>query len=220
MRRNKSGTSRTFSIHPDVVLRVLGQIDGQEVLNKARLLKSLIKEIRRMGKVVGELKEKKAGVGYTDVTVGTQKVRAWDTIKTRDGKIILNPVKEQLDGCRVGDTVEADIVSRDSGGRTYLNLAGIAIQSAPGAQADAPGEVVYPDRTRNEGQAASPLHNIDRFYLAMAPAVYRGVMGMFAATDFAWIEENHERISAVCNRVIEHAFDHMEGLKSTLENKE
>jgi hypothetical protein len=162
-----------------------------------------IKEVRM--KVTGEIESKKAGDGYVDVTVKGTKVRAWATVKGRDNVVRENPAYKQLEGCRVGNTVEAEIAEKTSNGVVYKNLAGIVLQNSPGDSGES--EVVRPDR-----QSGST----ERLYVALVPALYRMVGAMMNKCELEYLSENHERISAIVHVMFEHALDHLSGLKNTV----
>jgi hypothetical protein len=215
MKNSRKGTSRLGTspfrgISPATLKKIVGEIDSEGILNIVSKLHLIIKEIRTMSKVVGELKSIKIGNGKTDLVVGETKIGAWHTIKTKTGAEIPNPALSQLEGCKVGDTVEAEVFVTKSG---YTNLNGISIQTSPGhVPATSTGEpsgvpVVIP----------FPAGDFERFYCAVAPAVYNALGRIIGKQDSSvWVEENHERFSAVANAVIEHAYDHFVGLKHTL----
>lgn len=163
---------------------------------------SIIKEIRMSDKLVGVLESKKAGTAqngstYTDVTIGTQKIKLWDTIKTKAGGIIGNPAKTQLDGCRIGDTVEAKVYTNQGG---YKSINEICVQNAPGAaEAGEPvtGESnVSPDRFSG---------STERQALVLIPAAYRfiaefvGGNGIKPEDRMAYLEENKDRFIALAH---------------------
>ena len=176
-----------------------------------------------MSKIVGELKGKTKGNGCVDVTVGETKVRCWETIKGRDGLVRANPVFVQLDGCRVGDMVEIDIVERKVGDKTWLNLGGIALQSKPEA-VSATSQVVQP-----VGQSG---HSWESFQMTHGPAVIQGLLAGLSGKDvdiegnptgkvrdFSWLEEgNHERVAAMYGGLMDSLWLNFEGRRAYLEN--
>jgi hypothetical protein len=154
----------------------VGEIDSESILNIVSKLHLIIKEIRTMSKVVGELKSIKIGNGKTDLVVGETKIGAWHTIKT-------------------------------------TNLNGISIQT----KTDHVPTQSAGDPTGSPVIIPFPAGDFERFYCAVAPAVYNALGRIIGKQDSSvWVEENHERFSAVANAVIEHAYDHFVGLKHTL----
>lgn len=99
-------------------------------------------------KVLGELKAKSEKDVAVDIEVGGQKIRAWKTMK-RGQDTVPNPAIAELEGCRVGQFVEAVYDTRESNGRTYSNLRSIAIQTGE-PQTSAP-----PVSNQSDGQTAS-----------------------------------------------------------------
>ncbi|MCK9602344.1 MAG: hypothetical protein M0R06_25085 [Sphaerochaeta sp.] len=175
-----------------------------------------------MSKVVGELKSKVRGTGCVDVTVEGTKVRCWETIKGRDGVVRANPVLAQLEGCRVGDIVEAEIVERQSNGRTFMNLGGISLQTKPEAvQSSAP---VYP-----VGQSD---HTWETFQMTHGPAVIKGLIAGLSGKDvdlegnptgkvrdFSWLEEgNGDRVVAMWGALMDSMWLNFDGRRACLEN--
>jgi hypothetical protein len=79
-------------------------------------------------KVIGKLDEKTAKESFTDIKVGGVNIRVWNTIK-RGQDTITNPALEALNGCRIGEKVEAVYFEKLFNGRAYANLLSIAIQS-------------------------------------------------------------------------------------------
>jgi hypothetical protein len=114
-----------------------------------------------------------------------------------------------LAGCRIGDTVEADVYEKaGANGGTFRNLNGIVIQNSPGeAVAGEPLPPVYSDRASG---------STEREYLALAGPVYRMIGEIVGKKDLEYLSENHERISAVANTLIEQAITHLSGLKSVV----
>jgi hypothetical protein len=159
-----------------------------------------------MSKVVGELKSIKIGNGKTDLVVGETKIGAWHTIKTKTGAEIPNPALAQLEGCKVGDTVEAEVFVTKSG---YTNLNGISIQTkSDHVPAHASSEPV--------GCPVGPGADFERLYLALAPTIYAGVFPFFLAQGKAteaaadYIEkENHARVVACADEILNNAVNHI-----------
>jgi hypothetical protein len=116
-----------------------------------------------------------------------------------------------LAGCRIGDTVEADVYEKAGAkGGTFRNLNGIVIQNSPGeavAGEPLPAANLYPDRASG---------STEREYLALAGPVYRMIGEIVGKKDLEYLSENHERISAVANTLIEQAITHLSGLKSVV----
>ena len=180
-----------------------------------------------MSKVNGELMGKTVGTArngspYTDVTIGTAKYKLWDTIK-RGGAVITNPAKTSLDGCRIGDMVEAEIATSQGG---YTSISDIALQSRPNqTQAEpAPGQVVQP-----VGQSG---HSWESFQMTHGPAVIQGLLAGLSGKDvdiegnptgkvrdFSWLEEgNHERVAAMYGGLMDSLWLNFEGRRAYLEN--
>lgn len=195
------------NISPETLRAILGN-EADDVLKIVSTSNFKIVEVNMGTKVVGELVSKVPGNGYTDVTIGTTVIRAWDTTK-RGNVSVLNPVVAALAGCRIGDTVEADVYEKAGAkGGTFRNLNGIVIQNSPGeAVAGEPLPPVYSDRASG---------STEREYLALAGPVYRMIGEIVGKKDLEYLSENHERISAVANTLIEQAITHLSGLKSVV----
>jgi hypothetical protein len=197
------------NISPETLRAILGN-EADDVLKIVSTSNFKIVEVNMGTKVVGELVSKVPGNGYTDVTIGTTVIRAWDTTK-RGNVSVLNPVVAALAGCRIGDTVEADVYEKAGAkGGTFRNLNGIVIQNSPGeavAGEPLPAANLYPDRASG---------STEREYLALAGPVYRMIGEIVGKKDLEYLSENHERISAVANTLIEQAITHLSGLKSVV----
>jgi hypothetical protein len=211
MKNSKRGTFPGIS--PATLKKIVGEIDSESILNIVSKLHLIIKEIRTMSKIVGELESKKIGNGKTDIVVAGTKIGAWHTVKGGKMNGQPHPAIAQLEGCQVGMTVEAEVF--DNG--QYKNLTSIVIQNSP-------GHVPAPSTSSaSDGMGVYPVSvngasgNFEKFYYALAPAVYNALGRIIGKQDSSvWVEENHERFSAVAKAVIEHAYDHFAGLKHTL----
>ena len=159
-------------------------------------------------KVVGELVSKSPGNGYTDVTIGTTVIRAWDTTK-RGNVSILNPVMKALEGCRIGDTVEADVFEKaGTKGGMFRNLNGITIQNSPGeSDAGEPLPNLYPDRASG---------STEREYLAVVGPVYRMIGEVIGKKDLEYLEQNKERIPPVAEWFIDRIMARLDELKAVV----
>ena len=86
-------------------------------------------------KAIGILGEKKEGNGFTDVKIGDTRIRCWATIKPYGKAAVENPAINELNGVRVGNTVEADydVVEKydevKKVNKTYFNLVSICIRT-------------------------------------------------------------------------------------------
>lgn len=172
-------------------------------------------------KLVGVLESKKAGTAqngstYTDVTIGTQKIKLWDTIKTKSGGVISNPARTQLDGCRIGDTVEAKIYTNQGG---YKSITEICVQNAPGA-AEA-GEPVYPGEAKVQTSIQDRFSgSVERQILSLLPVAWEFVAGFVGDNGvepqdrLAYLEENKDRFVAVVHALVQSGLLFVEGQKA------
>jgi len=99
---------------------------------------SIEEDFMDVKKLTGRLDRVYPGDGFKDVTVGGKKIRAWETIKGGDG-VSGNPAFVELQGVKVGDTVEATYAEKQTATGTFANLLAIARQDREaGAQDNNP----------------------------------------------------------------------------------
>jgi hypothetical protein len=154
-------------------------------------------------KVVGELKSKNEGNGSTDVTVGTQKIRAWHTVN-QGGAKVPNPAITELAGCPVGRKVEAVFAVVEKEGKTYYNLQSISLQgdsvpdSAPTSVAAPAGGAGYGKSYGKTPYGKSPEERLSITAQAAAhdatPIILEWVKAEIAAQP-NWFMDNWENVA-------------------------